>query len=158
YENGQMIYADSNKYTNGKEYLTKSGKKVYGGGGIMPDIFVPIDTSHFQRNVTQLYLDGTFGNFVYQYYSKRLPQFNQYTSPADFTKHYTGVEDAWTQLVNYALKDSINLKNVPAKDKDAIQKRLKAYLARFRWRNQGFYEVLNANDPVVQKAIQELAK
>lgn len=158
YENGQMIYADSNKYTTGIEYLTKSGKKVYGGGGIMPDIFVSIDTSRFQSSVARLYLDGTFNNFVYKYYSQRLPQFSQYTSPADFVKRYTAVDDAWSELVVYAERDSINLLNVTLKDKEAIQKRLKAYLARFRWRNEGFYEVLNVTDPVVQKALQQLAK
>lgn len=158
YENGQMIYADSNKYTTGKEYLTASGKKLYGGGGIMPDIFVSIDTSRFQSNVGRLYLDGTFNNFIYRYYSQRLTQFSQYTSPDDFAKRYNDLENAWNQLVVYAGKDSIDLRNIPVKDKEDIQKRLKASLARYRWRNQGFYEVLNAGDTVVQKGIQQLEK
>ena len=158
YANGQMLHADSSQFVIGQTYVTKKGKKVYGGGGIMPDIFVPFDTSRLQSSVTKLYLEGTFNNFVYQYYSKRLPQFTQYTSPADFDERYVNLDDAWNKLVLFAKKDSINLQNIPAVDKQAIQQRLKAHLARFRWRNQGYYEVLNSNDPTIQKALTVLSK
>src|SRR5437762_4688369 len=71
YSNGQLLSADSNKIDHGKVYLTlgKEKHKVYGGGGIMPDVFVPIDTNNLQRNVTQLYLENTFSNFIYNYYT-----------------------------------------------------------------------------------------
>jgi carboxyl-terminal processing protease len=64
----------------------------------------------------------------------------------------------WNGLVNYAVKDSVNLTTVSAKEKESLQKRLKAYLARFRWRNAGFYQVLNSDDPVIKKALEVLAK
>jgi carboxyl-terminal processing protease len=157
YVHGEMLYADSNKINIGKAYRTGSGHVVYGGGGIMPDVFVPIDTGTFLRSVTKLYLDGTFNNFVYTYYINRLSQFSQYSSPADFLKRYNNVNDAWNQLVLYALKDSINLKNTPTKDREVIQKRIKAYLAKFKWRTQGYYQVLNHYDPVVTKASEVLS-
>lgn len=158
YQNGQLVYADSNKYTNGKEYLTRHGHKVYGGGGIMPDDFVSIDTSRLQTSVTKLYLDGTFNNFVYTYYSRQVPFFSQYKTPNDFAKRYQSLDDAWDKLVAYAKKDSINLTKISPTDQVAIRQRMKAYLARFRWRNQGFYEVLNANDKMVEKAMEVLSK
>jgi carboxyl-terminal processing protease len=129
---------------------------VYGGGGIMPDVFVPVDTSLYASSITKLYLDGRFNNFVYQYYINNLPLFQKYKSPAEFNIAYRNTEDAWNQLVTYAQKDSINLKNIPQDDKREVQDRIKAYLARFRWRTQGFYEVSNANDEVVKKARQVL--
>ena len=158
YVHGEMLYADSNKINIGKAYKASNGHLLYGGGGIMPDVFVPIDTGTFLRSVTKLYLDGTFNSFVYTYYINRLPQFSQYSSPADFLKRYNKVNDAWNQLVLYALKDSINLRNTAEKDKVAIQKRLKAYLARYKWRTQGYYQVLNNYDPVVIKAAEVLSK
>ncbi|MBD0289514.1 MAG: carboxyl-terminal protease, partial [Flavisolibacter sp.] len=118
------------------------------------DIFVPIDSSLFTRSVTRLYLDGRFNNFVYTYYIKNLPQWNQYKTPADFVTRYKNTSDAWDHLVQYALKDSINLQKIPEKDKRAIQDRIKAYLARFKWRTQGFYQVLNTSDDVVKKALE----
>jgi carboxyl-terminal processing protease len=56
------------------------------------------------------------------------------------------------------MKDSINLNKVPASDKQNIEERIKAYLARLKYRNQGFYQVYNNYDPVVQKAKELLSK
>lgn len=153
YETGEMIYADSNKITNGKVYTTPGKHTVYGGGGIMPDIFVAIDTNGIRNSVTKLYLDGSFNNFVYNYYITHLSEFKQYAAPSDFAAKYDG-EDIWNQLITFAKKDSIELKYVTGKDKNDIQRRLKAYLARYKWRNEGFYELLNTDDSVVKKALE----
>ena len=159
YKNGELLYADSNKINKGQVYKTFLEKRpVYGGGGIMPDVFVPIDTNNIQRNVTELYLETTFNNFVYNYYIENMPQFNQYKSAVDFAQRFPGIDDAWNQLEKYALKDSIYLKNISEQDEQGIKQRLKAYLARYKWRNEGFYEVMNMNDDAVKKAIEVLNK
>jgi len=59
-------------------------------------------------------------------------------------------------LVNYAKKDSIYLKNISAKDQEGIKETLKAYLARYKWRSEGFYEVLNMKDAAIKKALEAL--
>jgi carboxyl-terminal processing protease len=58
--------------------------------------------------------------------------------------------------VNYAKKDTIYLRNVPERDQEAIKQRLKAYLARYKWRNEGFYEILNMDDTAIKKALEVL--
>lgn len=156
YESGEMLYADSIHFNNQKAYKTNGGKTVYAGGGIMPDVFVPIDSSLLIHSITRLYLDGRFNNFVYQYYTSRLPQWQQYKTPAAFAQQYQGDAEVWNALVAFAAKDSINLKSIPARDREAIQDRIKAYLARFRWRTQGYYVVANADDRMVQQALQTL--
>lgn len=118
--------------------------------------FVPLDTSSISRSVDVLYLNGRFSNFVYKYYIDHINQFDQYKSPADFASRYENPADAWNQLVNEALKDSIRLNNVPERDKNEIQNQIKAYLARLKWRTQGYYEVSNSFDPVVEKAEEVL--
>lgn len=158
YHSGEMLTADSIHNTTKKAYKTKGGRTVYGGGGIVPDAFVPIDTSLLSRSVTRLYLDGRFNNFVYQYYMQNKPQLMQYKTPAQFAAQYNNLETAWTQLVQYASKDSINLKKIPARDKEEIKEQMKAYLARFRWRTQGFYEVSTRYDDVVTKAVEVVKK
>ena len=60
--------------------------------------------------------------------------------------------------MEFAAKDTINLSKIPEKDKQEIQDRLKAYLARFRWRTQGFYQVANSNDKMVKAALADLNK
>jgi carboxyl-terminal processing protease len=158
YENGELLTADSIHFTNEKPYRTMGGRTVYGGGGIMPDIFVPIDTSLYTKSVTRLYLDGRFNNFVYNYYIRNVSEFSQYKSPADLAARFQNTEAAWKQLVEFAQKDSINLTRIPDIDKKNIQNRIKAYLARLKWRTQGFYQVYNTFDPVIQKAKQALAQ
>ncbi|HVG15597.1 MAG TPA: S41 family peptidase [Chitinophagaceae bacterium] len=158
YQNGEMLSADSMHFSKEHPYKTKAGRTVYGGGGIAPDVFVPIDSSLFIRSVTQLYLDGRFNNFVYTYYIDHMSEWEKYKSPGDFVLNYQNSNDVWNQLAAYAAKDSINLTKIPAKDKAEIQARIKAYLARFKWRTQGFYEVSNSNDKMVKVALAEINK
>ena len=158
YETGEMLSADSIHINKQKAYKTNGGKTVYAGGGIMPDVYVPIDSSLFIQSVTRLYLDGRFNNFVYQYYTANLPRWQQYKTPADLVASYPYDNEVWNRLVAYAAKDGIDLKNVPLRDRKNIQDRIKAYLARFRWRTQGYYEVANRDDQMVQKALGALRK
>lgn len=158
YSDGEALYADSNKINNGKEYKTPKGRIVYGGGGIMPDIFVPIDTSTFQRSSAKVLLDGTLNKFVYLYYLQNKSQIQKYSSPEEFIRNFKDDNEMWRQLVEYSLKDTVNLNTVPESDRISLEKRLKANLARFRWRSEGYYEVLNTEDPVVKKAIEVMEK
>jgi carboxyl-terminal processing protease len=157
YQNGEMINPDSIHAPKGEAFKTKGGRVVYGGGGIMPDVFVPIDTSSYTQNITKLYLDGRFNNYVYLYYMDHQNEMRGYKTPADFSRGFRGSEEAWKGLVEYAVKDSVNLRVVPEKDKLEVERRIRAYLARLRWRTQGYYEVSNLGDPVVTKAKQALA-
>lgn len=159
FEHGELFSADSIHYNKDQKiFKTKGGRTVYGGGGIVPDIFVPLDTSVYTRSVTRLYLDGRFNNFVYQYFVDNPDIFNQYKNPSDFASRYQNSADAWNKLVNFALKDSINLSNIPEKDKRSIQDQIKAYIARLKWRTQGYYEVFNNYDAAVNKAREVLRK
>src|SRR5258705_510219 len=92
-----------------------------------------IDTGTLHRNVSKLYLSGSLTNFMYTYYIRHMDEINKFTTPQDFTAHYNELEGMWKELVTYAAKDSIDLKEVPPADKDYLQKRIKAQLARFKW-------------------------
>jgi carboxyl-terminal processing protease len=157
FSNGEALYADSNKITNGKQFKTPSGRIVYGGGGIMPDVFVPIDTATYPTAVNRVFASGTFNSFVYTYYLNNRSQVDQYTSAADYIQRFDKVNALWKQFVNYvASKDSVDLRSLTATQKEALQKRLEAYLGRFRWRNSGYFQVLNSDDAVINKAIERL--
>jgi carboxyl-terminal processing protease len=157
FSNGESLYADSNKINNGKEYKTPSGRIVYGGGGIMPDFFVPIDTATYPASVNKLFINGSFNSFVYTYYLKHRPQIDQYSSAADYVKRFDKLNELWEQFASYAAsKDSVDLRSLA--DKQSLQKRLEAYLGRFRWRNTGYYQVLNSDDTVINKALERLKK
>jgi carboxyl-terminal processing protease len=158
YENGEVNHLDTAKFANGKVFKTECGDTVYGGGGITPKIFVGLDTSTLHKNVSRLYLTGDFTDFIYNYYIRHIDELNKYSTPQDFTANYNNLEPAWLELVIYAAKDSIDLKQVAPTDEDFLQKRIKAQLARYKWRAKGYYEVANSDDPVIKKAMEELAK
>lgn len=154
FEHGELLYADSNKVTNGKAYKTSKGRTVYGGGGIMPDIFVPFDTTVFSGALAHLYTSTIMSNFVYRYYIQHKNDFSAYNSAAAFAENFPLNEGVWNQLVAFAAKDSLNIKNLSSWEKTLAQRRLKALFARLPWRTGGFYEVINRNDPTIKKALE----
>ena len=87
-----------------------------------------------------------------------MDEINKFSTPLDFTANYNNLESLWQELVNYAAKDSIDLKVVSPIDKDYLQKRIKAQLARYKWRSKGYYEVVNGDDPAIKKALEILEK
>jgi carboxyl-terminal processing protease len=156
--NGESFYADSNKVHIGKAYQTLSGDTVYGGGGIMPNVFVAIDTSTYPSSVNRILLDGRFNNYVYTWFLQHKKLMDGYASSTDYIQHFNYRDDLWNGFVGFAAKDSINLNALSELQKETLHKRLEAYLARFRWRNTGFYQVLNSDDPVVLKALEIVKK
>ena len=87
-----------------------------------------------------------------------MDELNKFTTPQDFTANYNNLEPMWQELVTYAANDSIDLKQVSGADKDYLQKRIKAQLARYKWRTKGYYEVVNGDDPAIIKALEVLEK
>lgn len=158
FSNGESLYADSNKIHNGKNYITSAGDTVYGGGGIMPDVFVPIDTSTYPAGINRLFSRNSFNNFVYTYYLQHKSAIDQYSSASDYIQRFDKLIPMWEEFMSYVKKDSVDLSSLNSKQKESLQRRLEAYLARFRWRSNGFFQVLNDEDTVIKKAIEELKK
>ncbi|ANH80468.1 carboxyl-terminal protease [Niabella ginsenosidivorans] len=156
YANGQAYFADSNKVNTGKQYKTPDGRILYGSGGIMPDIFVGLDTTKTSKEINKLFFNGSFNDFVYQYYIENQKVLDPYQSPITFSQQFEPGRIMWQQFVSWAQKDSTNLANISAAERTRVQNRMEAYLARFKWNDNGFYEVLNLTDPVVAKSIEFL--
>lgn len=154
FSNGEMLSADSNKVNNGKKFTTPNGRTVYGGGAIMPDVFVPIDTSTYHHNVNRILDQGGLNSYVYNYYLQHRAEIDKFTSSTDYTQHFNKQSELWNGFTNYANKDSIRLDNLSQRDKNLLETRLKALLARFKWRNTGLWQVLNADDSVIRKAVE----
>jgi carboxyl-terminal processing protease len=158
FENGELVNGDTVNHHSGPAFKTKSGRIVYGGGGITPDLFIPFDTATFASNVYVLFDNQLFSKFIYTYYQQNKPYFDQYKNPADFAKRFNETRTAWNSLVTYAARNAVNLQNVPERDKQEIEKRIKTWLARQIWRMEGYYEVSNAEDTAIKKALVEMKK
>lgn len=156
FKNGEMTSSDSIKHGQRKQFVTKAGKILYAGEGIMPDIFVPYDTLTYDRNVMKLLMSGMLNEFVYRNYLHHQQQFDAYKNASDFNKNYTVEEETFQNLKELAKKDSLQLTlNNPA-EKAQISRQIKSLTARQIWRTEGFFEINNTYDDVVKKAVELL--
>ncbi len=159
YHKGEMTNADSNHVDQmGKAFKTKGGRDVYSGGGIMPDVFVSVDTSVVSRNFARLYTNNTLSNFAYHYFMQHRAELKALPSATELFNQYKTSDPLWNQFAAFAAKDSVNTGAFTAKDREFAQHRLLSLIARQEWRNNGFYEVLNADDLTVRKGMEEIEK
>jgi carboxyl-terminal processing protease len=158
FRDGEMSFADSIKHTDAKVYKTKSGKTVYGGGGITPDIFVAYDSTAIDKELAKVYLSGTLNNFIYVNYLDHEKEFNSFKTPKDFEKKYTVGEATLNNFKNYAAKDSIDYDIANTKGRELLQKQIKALTARQIWRTEGLYEVTNPEDETVKKGLEVITQ
>ncbi|MFY0253968.1 S41 family peptidase [Chitinophaga sp. 30R24] len=157
YQRGEMVNKDSIKIYDTVPYKTAKGRRVYGGGGITPDAFIPFDTTRFSPILGALYNRNTFSNFAYQYYTSHKAVFAPYEDAAVFVRDFQLNNAIVNDFKAYAKTDSITgLDHLSPREEKEIRIRLKAMLARQLYRTEGFYETLNADDPMIKKALEVL--
>jgi carboxyl-terminal processing protease len=159
FEHGEFAHADSIHLADSlKFYTLENTRTVYGGGGIMPDYFVSIDTSYYTDYYSQLVNNETIARFALEYVDWHRQALQQMYP--DFTLYKNGFaisEEIHRQLVNYAWNDGIAENTSEyAVSKDRIELLLKAHIARDLWSSSEFYEVLNQGDEKFQTAVMIL--
>lgn len=158
YHSSEVVTGGDTSKIKGKPFETPKGRIVYGGGGIMPDVYVPLDTTSMGKEVMKLYMKGTLSNFIYNYYINHKAEIQQYKTPEQLAATFKAGEPEWNALRSFAMKDSVNLSTANAKDKSDLIKRIPPLIARQVWRYEGYYEVLNRTDKFVLKALEVLSK
>ncbi len=158
YQNGKLAYEHDfmerieqssigNKDTAsfGKAFKTPKGNVVYGGGGIIPNQWLPTNELYADSNYANLYLQGSMNEFVLQYYLSIQNTLNQYPSVQAFVTDYA--KQDLTKLLDQYLR-STQQKGLPATmlQNPLLQQQLVAYLARCKWYKQGYYEAFNLMD------------
>lgn len=155
YQNGEMKSADSIKVSDTLRYITPKGKVVYGGGGIIPDVFIPKDTSI--ENETLRYVDrnGFMSYFVFEHLERNRTLFNGVTFE-DFRKNYTVRDALADEFIEYArLREAqIDLSRYEAELKAA----LKANIAQQLFGPNEYALLLNDEDGMLKKVIELEAK
>ena len=89
YQHGELVSQDSISYSDTTVYKTMAGRRVYGGGGIMPDIFVPLKTGSFSKNLSEVLGTGYVTEVVNDYYIANKETLKKFASTGDFIKMYT---------------------------------------------------------------------
>jgi carboxyl-terminal processing protease len=153
------VSADSIDLDSSKAYTTLGGRTVFGGGGIMPDVFVPADTAESSEYMSELFYTGTLNQFTFNVADRDRTALEGYGDAAAYTARYRVSDALLNELSAFAEKQGI------APDRSALLRsrrplaaRVKAGIARNVWGAQGYYAILLDTDPIFQKAKAELAR
>ena len=155
-EHGEYFHADSIHFPDSLKYKTDNGRIVYGGGGIMPDIFMPVDTSFNSKLYTNLVRKGVFNKYTVDYaMANREKVKAQYPEFSQFNKNFQ-IDDAMIEEVKAMAeqeKVTWNEEEFQRSEK-YIKLQLKALIARNVWEMQQYYEVTLTEDPTIAKALE----
>ncbi|MDO9634741.1 MAG: S41 family peptidase [Paludibacter sp.] len=155
---GEFYTEDSIQNADTVQYKTLSGRTVYGGGGIMPDIFIPRDTTEFTPYLNKIINSAYMYQFAFAYTDKNREQLAKHKDWKAMERHLNA-QNLLTQFVTYA--ETKGVKAVPKQielSKGIITNRLKAYISRNILGDPGFFPILFQDDPAVKKAVEVLRK
>ena len=155
YESGELLSADSIHFPDSLKYYTPEGKLVYGGGGIMPDVFVPIDTNGGTPYLYELRYRGVLDEFALNYAdANRKTLKGGYKNAINFKNKFRINDDIFNSLIKFAEEKGMdrNLEQIIT-SKKLIKRGLKAAISRNLFNDFGYYVIMNDYDLTVQKAI-----
>ncbi len=157
YEHGELAHKDSAHFDNLEKFVTPKGKIVYGGGGIMPDVFVPIDTAGASFYYTQLVYSPAFRDFCFDYIDKNRDKLN-YKNVEEFNQKFKVSDKLLNEFIRYAEKETGISKNEKEfqKSKERIKNQLKAELATYLFDVNARQLIVMPFDKDVQKGIEVL--
>lgn len=158
YKSGELSHRDSIKISDSTAYKTTGGRVVYGGGGIIPDIFVPIDTILY--NDYYLRLARYIPDFVYRYMDANYKSFSNYSSINSFIDSYNVNAKMVDDFIAFALKKGEIEKNdkIMQLSKSQFANSIKAQIAQQIFRSEGYYRCVSKKDKDILKALEELKR
>ncbi len=155
--NGELENEDSIKFPDSLKYTTPNGKTVYGGGGIMPDIFIPIEKDSALRYYNTVSNKGLVYQFAFDYTDRYRQQLLRFRDIDQFAQGFAITDAVFSDFVKYAERKGVKRPlQIPQKSDHDIRILLKAYIGRNILDNEGFYPILNTIDPAFIKAIGEM--
>ncbi|MBL7963809.1 MAG: S41 family peptidase [Flavobacteriales bacterium] len=158
FAHGELLSADSIQMDSTQAFRTRSGRVVYGGGGVMPDVFVPADTAEASGYMSELFYTGVLNQFAFAYADRNRARLERLGGAEAFAKDLSMDEALLTGLVEDGRQQGI------PPDRQAIERsrrmlvvRLKATVARHIWGNEAYYALTMGTDHIYQQARSALA-
>jgi len=149
----EQLVADSIHFADSLKYQTRGGRTVYGGGGIMPDFFVPVDTSGNSEYYNQIYRKGLVYTYAYTYADQHREKLSTFTKANEFDD-YLDKNNVLNDFVKFAAEKGIPKDSKGLKESGKIiDTQLKAYIARNIMGEEGFYPIIRQIDKTLLKAI-----
>lgn len=157
YANGEIFSADSIKFDPAKVFSTAGGRKVYGGGGITPDVFIPSDTTGYSSYYLAVANAGLLQKFAYEYADLNRAELSKAKDVQQLLRKLPGRDLLLSAFVRYAVTNGVPARwyyiNISA---NLIVNQLRALIAGDILGTNAYYEIFNANDPAVRRAVEEI--
>jgi carboxyl-terminal processing protease len=158
YKHGEFDSKDSIHVTTKLKFKTLGGRIVYGGGGIMPDIFVPRDTSEFTPYLNKVINYGYLYQYAFQYTDRNRDKLKPIKSWQQMEK-YLESQNILSDFVHFAALKGVEANSTQINiSKRFLLNQLEAYICRNSLGDTGFYPVLYKDDITVKRALKEIAK
>jgi carboxyl-terminal processing protease len=157
-EHGEFFTEDSIVFADSLKYTTPLGKEVYGGGGIMPDIFVPADSLELNSYYAKVKNRGLIYRFTFDYADQHRSLLNKNSESLEQLMAYIDRQDIIREFVAYARSKGIEAsrKEIRASE-HMLETSLKAEIAQKIFDNAGFYPIIHQIDKTLQIAIEEIS-
>ena len=159
YTSGELYSRDSMKIDKSQVFTTLHGRTVYGGGGIVPDVFVPRDTSGITSYYIEVINAGLLQRFAFNYCNNNRASLNKMEDYMQFLRTAPSDEALTKDFADYAAANGV----VPRwfyinQSRDLIVTNLKALIARDIFGNKAYYPIVNRNDKTLQTALKAMNK
>ncbi|MBC8485412.1 MAG: PDZ domain-containing protein [Bacteroidetes bacterium] len=155
--NGEMEEPDSIHFNDSLKFITPGGKIVYGGGGIMPDIYVSVKSDDNSEYFNKLLNKSLIFQFAFNYTDKNRNCLNKFTSFEDFNKDFYITDDIFNEFVEFAEKNGVEKDTTGTKkSKEKTKILLKAFIGRNLLDDKGFYPIYHKTDKTFQEAMELL--
>lgn len=156
-DNGELLYADSIKMPDSLKFKTLVNQRtVYGGGGIMPDVFVPLDTSYSTQYFSRLLAKNVFNTFTLEYFDKNRDLLTStYKEFDDFRIGFQITPEIMQSFIKKGEAEGVKFNEEQFnKSQEEISLILKGILATNMWETNEYFQVINQNDKVIAEALR----
>jgi len=146
----QGLWSMDTTYTHGESFETESGKTLYSGGGILPDVVIPVDSNEVSLLYQELTQSNLIEQFVYGRFTKQLPAY----SIENFLQGYALPSSEYDGFIRFLAERGMELSPGKQRDlHDLIQSDIEALLGRFYFGREAYFKVKNRYDPFVDEAL-----
>lgn len=154
-QSGELMHADSIKYIDSLKVNTLRLKRpIYGGGGISPDVFVPLDTTDFTNYYRDVMAKGDINKYAIRYVdNNRATLKKKYSDDTAFVKNFTVSPEMLRELYDMAEKDGVKFNEEEARKSEPLFKAvIKGLIGRDTYDNPTYFKVFNEYDPIFKEA------
>ncbi len=158
FKHGEFTNRDSITFADSLKFYTLGKRLVYGGGGIMPDIFIPLDTSENSKYLTDVYRKGVFNKFTLKYVDQNREQIKKlYPDFKAFKAGFVTSDAILSEFIAAAEADEIKSNTEDLKTSGSfIRRQIRALIANQIWGTNEYYECINEGNPILKEALIQM--